>query len=359
MAHDGSPTWFTMDPRSWLTRGLAPPRTRPGIIPGHAGSASARGVARFPAPSAGFGRQFGMLVAIFREGCRLSRGLAIVAVVLVVLVALPFLYLDSLAKGALEAGATETFGTKTTLGSVSLGLLSGKVGLRRLRVRNPDGWDEKYFFRIGKGRFGVGLSDFLEEQVEVPELVLEDVFLSLERGPGGSNYGTILANVQKGPPPAPGEEGKRFVIRDLRIRDVEAHLRFDGPGPADKSLDVRIPEIRLRNVGSKTEGGMLVSQMWSTVLRGVLAAVVREGGGAAGFINRDLAGQLAGLGNVPVEVLGEVQREGAARAIEAGAAAGQKLGEAAGSALGEASDLGKSAGGKLRKGLGGLLDRGE
>jgi len=277
----------------------------------------------------------------------------------VLLIAVPFFYVDSLAKDALEAGASETFGTKTTLGSVSLGLLSGKVGLRKLRVRNPDGWEEKDFFRIGKGRFGVGLSDFLEDQVEVPELLLDGVFLSLERGPAGSNYGTILAHVQKGPPPPPEEGGKRFVIRDLRIRDVEARLRLDVPGPADQSLEVRIPEIRLRNVGSQTEGGMLVSQMWSTVLRGVLAAVVREGGGAAGFINRDLAGQLARLGNVRVEVLGEVQREGAALAVDAGAAAGQKLGEAAGGVLGEAGDLGKAAGGKVRKGLGGLLDRGD
>lgn len=281
----------------------------------------------------------------------MSRGLAIVAGIVVLLVAVPLLYVDSLAKGALEEGATETFGTKTTLGSVSLGLFSGKVGLGDLRVRNPEDWEAKYFFTIDDGRFGVGLMDFLEEEVEVPQLVLEDVYLSLERGAGGSNYGTILGHMAKGPPPPPDQEAKRFVIRDLRILDVQADLRFDGPGPADKSLEVMIPEIRLRNVGSDTEGGMLVSQLWSTVMRAVLKAVVRQGGGAAGFITRDLAGVLGRVGDVPIQVVGEVTRQGA----ELATGAGEKLGEAAGGALGDAGELGKSAGEAVKKGLGGLL----
>jgi len=279
----------------------------------------------------------------------LSRGLAVVAGVVILLVTLPFLYVDSLAKDALEQGATETFGTKTTLGSVSLGLLSGKVGLGDLRVRNPEGWEAKHFFTIDDGRFGVGLSDFLKEEVEVPELILEDVDLSLERSPTGSNYGTILAHMQQGPPPPPDKQGKRFVIRDVRIRDVKADLRFAGPAGADKTLEVLIPEIRLRNLGSNTEGGMLVSQMWSTVMRGVLAAVVRESGGGAGFITRDLAGGLARLGGVPVEVIGKVTRVGGDLAVG--------VGEAAGETLGEAGELGKAAGGAVKKGLGGLLNR--
>jgi hypothetical protein len=288
-----------------------------------------------------------------------SKVLAIVGVVLAVLVAIPLLYLDSIAKGALESGASETFGTKTTLGSVSLGLLSGRVGLGDLRVRNPEGWDAKYFFTIDDGRFGVGLSQFLEDEVEVPQLTLDDVYLSLERGPGGSNYGTILDHMAKGPPPPPDAEAKRFVIRDVRIRDVKADLRLDGPGPADKELEVLIPEIRLRNLGSNTEGGMLVSQMWSTVLRGVLVAVVRESGGAAGFITRDLAGGLARVGNVPIEVVGEVTSKGTDLAVGVGKKAGETLGEAAGGALGDAGELGEAAGDAVKKGLGGLLDRGE
>ena len=287
----------------------------------------------------------------------MSRGLAVVAGVVILLVTLPFLYVDSLAKDALEQGASETFGTKTTLGSVSLGLLSGKVGLGDLRVRNPEGWEAKHFFTIDDGRFGVGLSDFLEEEVEVPELILEDIDLSLERSPTGSNYGTILAHMQQGPPPPPDEQGKRFVIRDVRIRDVKADLRFDGPAGADKKLEVLIPEIRLRNLGSNTEGGMLVSQMWSTVMRGVLAAVVRESGGGAGFITRDLAGGLARLGGVPVEVIGQVTRVSGDLAVSVGEAAGEKLGGAAGATLGEAGELGKAAGGAVKKGLGGLLNR--
>jgi len=270
-----------------------------------------------------------------------SRGLAVVGGVVVLLFAVPLFYLDSLAKDVLEEGAGQTFGTPTTLGSVSLGLFSGRVGLSNLRVRNPEGWQAERFFRIGDGRFGVGLRQFLEPAVEVPSLVLEDVQLSLERRGSQSNYGTVLAHMQQGPPPAADEQGKRFVIRDLRILDVTADLRLEVPGGVGKTLEVRIPEIRLRDVGSDTEGGMLVSQVWSTVLRAVLVAVVRDGGGVAGFITRDLAGNLGRLGGLPIQVLGEVTRVGG----DAGLGVGKRLGEAAGEAV--------------KKGLGGLLGREE
>jgi len=284
--------------------------------------------------------------------------LAIVAVVLAVVIAVPLLYVDSIAKGALESGASETFGTKTTLGSVRLGLITGRVGVRNLRVSNPEGWQAKHFFTIGGGRFGVNIQQFLEDEVEVPELVLEDVYVSLEKSAGGSNYDTILSHMQKGPPPPPDANPKRFVIRDVRIRDVEADLRFDAPGPVDKELKVLIPEIRLRNLGSNTEGGMLVSQVWGTVMRAVLAAVVREGGGVAGFITRDLAGGLAGLGGgVPIEVVGDVTKIGSDLAEGAGRTVGEKIDQATGGALGEAGELGSAAGDAVKKGLGGLLDR--
>ena len=274
----------------------------------------------------------------------------------VLLVGVPLYYVDSLAKDALERGATESFGTKTTLGSVRLGLLSGQVGLGNLRVRNPEGFDARNFFEIGKGRFSVGLGDFLEEEVKVDQLVLENLSLSLERRAGSSNYGTVLENMRRQPPPDPENPGKRFVIDDLRIQNVTANLRFEAPGGIGKDLEVLIPEVRLRQVGSDSEGGVIVSQLWGTVLRAVLAAVVRGGGGVAGFITQDLAGSLGRLGHVPIELVGDVTRTGAG-VVKGGASlakeGAERVLEGAGDAAGGLID----AGGAVRDGLGGLLDR--
>lgn len=289
----------------------------------------------------------------------MSRGLGVVAVVVVLLVALPLFYVDSLAKDALEEGGTESFGTRTTLGSVQLGLLSGQVGLGDLRVRNPEGFEARYFFEIGDGRFAVGLLDFLEEQVEVPSLVLEDVEISLERSARDSNYAQILRNMQSGPPPDPDDPAKRFVIRDLRIRNVRADLRLDGPAGVGKTLEVLIPEIQLRNVGSESEGGVIVSQLWGTVLRAVMAAVVRGGGNAAGFLTRDLAGSLGRLGSVPIELLGDVTRTGVGGVAEGAGAVAEGVLDGAGRAAGGLIDAGEGAGGAVKEGLGRFLDRKE
>jgi len=248
----------------------------------------------------------------------MGRILGIVALLVVVAVAVPIWYVDSLAKPALEDGATETFGVPTEVGSVSL-----------------------------------GLGTFMEDTVEVPGFVLADAFLSLEKTPGGSNYQAIRAHMQKGgPPPDPdAEPGKTFVIRDLRIRNVDAKLRLAGPGgAAGRSLDLQIPESRLRDVGSQTEGGGVASQVGATVMTAVLQAVVRGGGGVAGFLTGDLRPQVGRVGEVPLQVVGEVSR-----IAGVGRTAGETPEEATGGALEGAGELGEQAGDALRKGIGGLL----
>lgn len=286
--------------------------------------------------------------------------LVVVAAILVLLIGIPIKYVDSIAEGALEEGATATFGTKTTVGDFNMGLLSGAVGIDDLRVRNPEGWGAKYFFEIGDGRFAVSWRQFLEDQVEVPELIVENVNLSLEKRGSKSNYGDILDYMAKTPAPPPDPDAKRFVIRDVRIRNVKADLKLEAAaGIVGKDLEVLIPEIRLRNIGSDTTGGAVSSQVWSTVMRAVLAAVVREGGGVAGFITRDLGGNLAKVGGVPFQVIGDVTRTGADVAAGVGQAAGDALGKATGGAVDAGSALGGAAGDAVKKGLGGLLGGGD
>jgi hypothetical protein len=294
-----------------------------------------------------------------------GRILVVVLVVVAVLAAIPILYLDRLAHRALERGASDTFGQRTEVGSVSLGLLSGRVGVGDFRVRNPEGWQEKHFLAIEDGRFSVGLPTFLEETVIVPEFVLRDVSLALERSVSGkSNYGEILRHMQSGPPPDPAAEpGKKFVIRDLRIENVEAKLRLEGAGGVvQKALDVTIPEIRLRDVGSESEGGVVAAQVWRTVATAVMEAVARESGGLAGFLTADLRNQLARVTTMPFQVVGEVTRLTGEGVEEVGRGVGRVIDEATGGVLKGAGDaVGETgeAAGKVLKGLGGVLGGGE
>ena len=84
--------------------------------------------------------------------------IAVILIVLVVIVVgAAFFYVDSIAKGAIERGATYALGVNTTLGSADVGLLSGEFSMSGLDVDNPEGFVEAHFLRLGTGYVSVSL----------------------------------------------------------------------------------------------------------------------------------------------------------------------------------------------------------
>jgi hypothetical protein len=255
------------------------------------------------------------------------------------------LYLNSIARTAIERGAGYAFGVETRVGSVQLGLLSGRFGVGGIEVGNPQGFESPRFFSLQEGRLAVGLRSLLADTVEVPEFTLDGIEIYLERRGRKTNYGSILENLgrfeSKETAPASVDaaeesQAKKFVIAELMIRDVAARLRFAPELGELAKVDVEIPEIRLSNVGSETGGGVLISELSGIVLKAVLEAVAGKRGDLPGQIGNDLRTSLAPLGRVGGDVVGEVGRFG--------------------------DDARKRATGALEettRGLGGLLKRGE
>src|ERR1700689_3920683 len=65
--------------------------------------------------------------------------------VLVVLVAILFLARNFIARESVEIGARKMTGFPLTIGSLKLGLLSGKVDAHDLKLMNPDEFPDKTF----------------------------------------------------------------------------------------------------------------------------------------------------------------------------------------------------------------------
>src|SRR5947207_920319 len=95
-------------------------------------------------------------------------------VLVVVGVAIVFFSIDTIAKRAIERGATQALGVKTTVSSVSVGLLSGEFSLKKLEVANPDkgGFKANHFLTLGSGGVAVTLSTLRKPTVEMPRLGL-------------------------------------------------------------------------------------------------------------------------------------------------------------------------------------------
>lgn len=262
---------------------------------------------------------------------------ATVVIVLIVLVSI-----NSVARQAVEFGGTTALGVQTTLQEINIRIFGGEVSLAGLKVANPQGFQTPHFLALGKGSLQVTLGSLSQDTVEAPKLELSDIDLNLESSKGQSNYSIIIANANKSKPKQDsqgGSAGKKFVIRELVIRNVTVHADLI-PGVKESKLTVNLPEIRLTDFGSESKNGVVLQELMPLVTKAILEAVADK---LAGQLPKDLGAGLKGA----VAELNTVGKVGAVVAEEMGKKTldmGKDMGK----------DVGKEAG-KAVEGLGNLL----
>jgi hypothetical protein len=251
---------------------------------------------------------------------KLVKIIVIAIVALVVLVVAVVLGIDRIAKSGTEVGATYALGVPTTLNSADIGILEGKSELQQLTVNNPQGFDTPHFLKLNRGALSVSLGSLTGDRVEVPLFALEGIELNLEKKGAQSNYQAILDNLKRFESKEESEpekkEGKRFIIREIVIKDVKVHVKLS-PLP---DATVSIPELRLKDVGSDSDKGVLVADLTGVLLKAIIMAAVQQGGG---LIPTEMLGDLEGaLKNLaPLKDVGAslaVGVEGATKEISEG-----------------------------------------
>jgi vacuolar-type H+-ATPase subunit H len=244
-------------------------------------------------------------------------------VLVVVLVVVAVVFIDRIAKAGTEKGATYALGTKTTLKDADIGLVAGCSELDNLQVNNPPGFDTSHFLKLNKGVIAVSLGSLTGDTVEVPEFTLEGIDVNLEKKGASSNYQVILDNLKRfesksePQPKQEKEEGKRFVIREILIKPVTAHVKLS-PLP---EVTVTVPEIRLKNVGTGSDKGVMVSELTDALLKAIMMAIAEQGGS---LMPKEILGEL----DASLKSLASLKDVGATLAVGVGGAMKELGGQA-------------------------------
>jgi hypothetical protein len=236
---------------------------------------------------------------------KLIKRLILLVILLVVLavggVIAGVVYIDSIAKAAVEKGGTYALGVTTTLNKADVGILGGTFQLLGLKVANPPGYKSDSFIKLGDGSVAVAFSTLRKDIVDLPSLKLTDIDVNLEKNGDTSNYKVILDNLKKleSGETKSKEGGKRYVIDKVEIRNIKVHANLVSPSSPISDLtkvNVTLDEVVLQNVGTAGKGVPL-PDLAGIIVQALMSAIAEKGGGGLipNILLDDLKSQLANL----------------------------------------------------------------
>jgi len=288
---------------------------------------------------------------------RLTRTAAAAVALVAALIFVLLLFVDGIARRGIEQGATFALGVETKLDSAAIRILTGSFGLGGLEVANPPGFESPFFLELDEARLDLKLSTLREPVVVVPLFEIDGIVVDLDKQGSKTNYDAILDNLARfesedevEPEPEDGEPGKRFLIEQIVVRNVLAHVRVIGA--EIPQIDVVVPEVRIDGLGKEGQP-LTTAEITNLVVKSVLASIARAGTGLPGGIASSLSSGLGRLSSVEIELpdgsrLAGAGADAAANALSAGA-------DAASGAASAGADAVQGAGGALKDLGGGIL----
>lgn len=121
----------------------------------------------------------------------------LISLVLLVIigVGVVFFAFDSIVKGGIETAGSRVLQTPVTVSSVGVSPLSGNGGIRELRIRNPEGFNEPYAMELGGLDVGVDVGSVFSDVVVIDHIVIDNPVITYETRIRTDNIRTLLANI--------------------------------------------------------------------------------------------------------------------------------------------------------------------
>lgn len=186
-------------------------------------------------------------------------------------------FLDGIVKQGIETVGTQTTGVEVTLDDVGLSLLSGKGGLRGLRVANPRGYRAPHAVKVGQALVVLKPLSVFSDRVVIRSVVVQGPEIHYEKRGGKTNLDAIQANVESSlaAKDKRAKSEKKLQIDSFIIRDAKVHLYGDNPD--DPPAILALNEIHLKDLGQGTgiTGAELTRKLTSAVIKDTLAAPLR------------------------------------------------------------------------------------
>jgi AsmA protein len=179
----------------------------------------------------------------------------VIAVLLIVIISLPFLINVNQFKPTLESSLSAALGREVKLGNLKLSILSGEVTADDLSVADDPHFGKPAFVRAKSLKVGVELLPFLlSRKLNVTEITLDQPEIVLVQAPTGDwNFSSLGGKAAKSaplPPAAPDKAAPGLSVQLVRI--TNGRLTLGRTVGHRKPLVLEQVNIKLRNFSNTT-----------------------------------------------------------------------------------------------------------
>ncbi len=161
----------------------------------------------------------------------------VIAVLTVVVVALPFLINVNSFRPQIESDLTDALGRKVTVGNLKLSILSGSVGAEEIAIADDPAFASAPFIRAKALKVGVELMPLIfSKQLHVTELSLLEPQVVLVRDPAGRwNFSTLGGKAAAKPADTSTSVPQGLSVGKLTIKDGQVSIA-EGTGVTKNHL---------------------------------------------------------------------------------------------------------------------------
>ena len=165
-------------------------------------------------------------------------------------------HLDGVIENRLEQAATQSLGTRVSVGSVRTNIRDGSLEISEITVANPPGYRNPSAFSLNNIEAAVDYGSLEVRRVVIdnPEIVIEEIG-------GQTNFERMLEELErsggKDQPADPAASEPVIVIRHFRMNESRAAFESES---LDRYTDVEIDAVELNDIrGTPTEVARIIA----------------------------------------------------------------------------------------------------
>lgn len=230
------------------------------------------------------------------------------AILILVLVAVTAIILfgELALKAGIEAAAGNALGVAVSVDDVDLSIFDGEVEFENLLIDNPPDYQHDKLLELTDARIKVEIKSLLSDVVNIEEIKLDGLNVTLEQKGITSNIQDIVKTIsgkekeqQKTEP-----SGKKLHIDNLEISNVVVKAKLlPVPGKAD-TVTLKLSPVKMTDLGSDNK--MDIAVLSSKILLAIAEGIAEKG---AGLLPDEIMGpltdQLKDLGEISKTLLKE------------------------------------------------------